>query len=124
MLRFVQMYDPTFRAALEAVFGPGGHRRAELVFDRLRRTIQRWCSGQTRVPRRTLVLVERRARLAPAEVERWKREQHERIEDEARERLAAAGQALTWAKLLTLRAEREPPPKMGRPPKRLPLAKA
>jgi hypothetical protein len=118
------MYDPSFRTLLEVAFGPSWRRRAEVALGRSRRTIQRWCSGQTPVPRRTLILLGRLAVAAGSDVERWKREQHEWIENEARERLAAAGQAITWAKLLTLRAEREPPPKVGRPPKRLPIVEA
>jgi hypothetical protein len=117
----LKMYDPSFRMLLEVAFGPGWRRRAEVALGRSRRTIQRWCSGETRVPRRALVLLERLAGAAGSDIERWRRARHERIEKEAFERLAAAGQALTWAKLLTLRDEREPRPTVGRQRERAPV---
>jgi hypothetical protein len=114
----LQMYDPSLRTLLEVVFGPCWRRRAPRAFGRARRTIERWCSGETRVPRRVLVLLERLAVAAGSDIERWKREQHQRVEEEAHERRGAAAAAVTWSRLLLIREKREPMPRVGRPRKR------
>jgi hypothetical protein len=117
------MYGPSFRTLLEVVFGPGWRRRAPVVFGRARRTIERWCSGETRVPYRALVLLERRAVEAGSGLDRWKREQHQRVEEEARERGGAAATAVTWSRLLLIRDKRESRPRVGRPRKRSPIVR-
>jgi hypothetical protein len=70
-----------------------------------------------------LVLLERLAVAAGSDIERWKREQHQRIEEEARERGAAAAAAVTWSRLLLIRDKRDPSPQVGRPRKRPPVVK-
>jgi hypothetical protein len=120
-------YDlsPSLTEVLRLLFGPAWRRRACAVFGRSRRQIGRWCSGETRVPRWVIREIERRTLAAAANLERWKQEQIERIEkEEARERLAATGQALTWVKLLRIRDKREPMPRVGRPRKRSPIVRA
>jgi hypothetical protein len=112
------MYDPSLRTLLKVVFGPAWRRRAPVAFGRARRTIERWCSGETRVPHRALVLLERRAVAVGSDLDRWKREQHQRIEQEAREREGTAATAVTWSRLLLIRDKREPKPRVGRPRKK------
>jgi hypothetical protein len=110
-------FEPTIADVIQAVFGRDWRRSAPAALGCSRRTVQRWVSGETGAPRRALALLERLALAARSDIERWKGEQHQRINNEACERLAAAGQACTWAKLLAVRAEREPPRKVGRPRK-------
>jgi hypothetical protein len=62
-----------------------------------------------RVPNWAIREIERRTLAAAANHEQWRREQIGRTKEEARERMAAIGQALTWVKLLAIRAERELP---------------
>jgi hypothetical protein len=117
------MYDPSLRTLLKVVFGPAWRRRAPVALGRARRTIERWCSGETRVPHRALVLLERLALAAGSDLERWKGEQHQRIEEEARERGGAAAAAVTGLRLLLIRDKRDPSPQVGRPRKRPPVVK-
>lgn len=118
-------YDlsPPLADVLRLLFGPNWRRRAPTVFGRSPRQIGRWCRGEIRVPRRVLVLLERRAVAAGSDIEPWKREQHQRVEDEARERMGAAAAAVTWSRLLMIRDKREPRPRVGRPRKRPPVVK-
>jgi hypothetical protein len=117
-------YDlsPSLTEVLRLLFGPAWRRRACAVFGRSRRQIARWCSGP-RVPRWVIWEIERRTLAAAANHERWKREQIERTEEEARERVAAIGQALTWVKLRRSHDTREPMPRVGRPRKRSPIVR-
>jgi hypothetical protein len=92
------MFDPMIANVIPAVFGRDWRRRAPVALGYSRRTVHRWISGETRVPRRALVLLERRAVAAGSDIEPWKREQHQRVEDEARERGGAAAAAVTWSR--------------------------
>jgi hypothetical protein len=76
------------------------------------------------VPSGVIREIERRTLAAAAYGAQWALEQIERTEEEARERVAAIGQALTWLKLLRIRDKREPTPRVGRPRKRPPVVKA
>jgi hypothetical protein len=116
--------SPPLADVLRLLFGPNWRRRASAVFRRSRRQIGRWCRGETRVPNWAIREIERRTLAAAANHAQWTREQIERTEGEARERVAAIGQALTWVKLLRIRARREPVARVGRPRKRTPAVKA
>jgi hypothetical protein len=110
--------SPPLPDVLRALFGPDWRRRASAGFGRSRRQVARWCSGETLVPSWVIREIERRTLAAAANFERWKQAQIDRIEkEEARERVAAIGQALTWVKLLRSRDGREPARGVGRPRK-------
>ena len=111
------MFDMPLDVILKALFGDDWRRRAAAALGCHRRTLQRWVSGKTRVSRRGRVLLERRALAVSAEIERWRREQHERIDKAARERKEAASGVPTQLRLMAIRDERDPP-RVGRPPKR------
>jgi hypothetical protein len=51
---------PTLVELLHLAFGPNWRQHASEEFGRSRRQIGRWCSGQTRIPRRSLILLQRR----------------------------------------------------------------
>jgi hypothetical protein len=108
-------FSPPLADVLRLLFGPDWLRRASAAFHRSPRQIGRWCRGDTPVPRWAIRDIERRTLAAAANHEQWTQEQIGRTKEEARERMAAIGQALTWVKLLKIRAERELPPKVGRP---------
>jgi hypothetical protein len=114
--------SPPLADVLRLLFGPNWRRRVPVVFGRSRRQIGRWCRGETRVPNWAIREIERRTLATAANHERWKQERIERIEtEEASQRLAAIGQALTWVKVFRGRDKREPTPRAGRPRKRLPV---
>jgi hypothetical protein len=108
--------SPPLADVLELLFGPAWRRRASAVFGRSRRQVTRWCSG-ARVPDWAIREIERRTLAAAGNHEQWTQEQIERTEEQARERLAGVGQALTWAKLRRSRDRREPARGVGRPRK-------
>jgi hypothetical protein len=66
--------------------------------------------------------IERLVLAAGADVERWKRAKYQEIDDQARDRLALAQNAVTACRLRLIRRERDPPPGPGRPRKRRRLA--
>jgi hypothetical protein len=114
---------PSLADILQLLFGPDWRRCACVGFGRSRRQIARWSSG-ARMPNWAIREIERRTLAAAANHEQWIREQIKRAEEQARERAAAIGQALTWVKLLRVLDNREPTSRVGRPRKRPSVVKA
>jgi hypothetical protein len=111
---------PSLAEILGLAFGPDWRRRAPAWLYRSPRQISRWCSGETPIPRRFLVLMQRRFPDDIEAVEVWRKEQHLRIDEEALERRGELFQAHQWLRgMLHDRPEWEPPPRVGRPRKRL-----
>src|SRR5260370_8832396 len=102
---------------LRMVFGPDWRWHASRVFRRSRRQIGRWCSGDTRLPVWAIRRIER-LMLESMSVEQWRQAKLQDIEDEPRPRLALTQSALSACKLLRVRADRDPPAKVGRPRKK------
>jgi hypothetical protein len=115
--------SPTLPDALHLLFGPEWRRRAPLAVGRSRRQIGRWCSGETLTPRRFLILFQRAVDKEANEIERWRRDQHRRVDKDFRAREGDLGQARMWLRVMLFdRPEWEPRPKVGRPRKRIPTA--
>jgi hypothetical protein len=109
---------PTLAEILQLLFGPDWPLRAPLALSRSRRQIGRWCSGETQIPRRFLVQLKRRIDVEVESVERWREEQHRRVDAAAHSRRSEALQAGMWLRsMLFDRPEWEPSPKVGRPRK-------
>jgi hypothetical protein len=84
------MFEPTLADVFYAVFGPDWRRRGPAVLGRSRRQICRWCSGESRMPRRALVLLQRHATAkALPEIEARRVADLSGIDDEAARRAAA-----------------------------------
>jgi hypothetical protein len=97
------MFEPTFADVLFGVFGPQWRQKAPLALGYSRRQVQLWASGAAQPPRRVWVLLGRRAVTARSGIEAWAEREHERIDEVASQRLAAAAGALTALKLLGIR---------------------
>jgi hypothetical protein len=111
---------PTLAELFHLAFGRDWRRRASKVFDRSRRQIGRWCSDETKIPRRFLFQLQRRIAIEVEGIERWRGEQHRRVNEAADKRREAACQARTWLKAMLFdRPEWEPPPRGGRPRKQI-----
>jgi hypothetical protein len=111
---------PTLAELFYLAFGPDWRRRASATLDRSRRQIGRWCSGETRIPRHFLVRLQLRIAVEVEGIERWRREQHRRVDEAADRRRGAACQARTWLKAMLFdRPEWEPLPRGGRPRKQI-----
>jgi hypothetical protein len=109
---------PTLPEILQLLFGLGWCQRAPAALGRSRRQIARWCSGETRIPRRVLVLLSQSACSVVEEIERWRQDEQRRVEKDAHARKSDALQAGMWLRgMLFDRPEWEPPPKVGRPRK-------
>ena len=111
------------RNLLFAVFGPSWLAKAPAVLGRSRRSVQRWATGEVRLPLAVRQRLEREAgvRATPAEIERWALAQHERIDATRDEWMAAASALRTRLKLMAIEDQRHPP-RIGRPRKRRRLA--
>jgi hypothetical protein len=116
--KFEMSHPPTLSEVLQLTFGPAWRQRASQLFRRSRRQIGRWCSGETRIPRRYLVLLQRQLQLPDtlAEIEAWRAEQHRRVDQMADARRTGAFEAQMWVKALLFdRTEWEPVAIVGRP---------
>ena len=100
---FAAVFEPTFADVLFGLFGPRWRQEAPRVLGYSRRQVQRWASGAVQPPRRVWVLLGRRAVTARSAIEAWAEREHERIDEVASQRLAAAAGALTALKLLGIR---------------------
>jgi hypothetical protein len=103
---------------LQLTFGPAWRQRASQLFGRSRRPVDRWCSGETVIPRRALILLQRQLQLPDniAEIEALRAEQHRRVDQMADARRTAAFEAHMWVKVFLFdRPEWELAPKVGRP---------
>ena len=110
---------PSFTEILQLTFGPEWRRRAPAVFGRSRRQIGRWCSGETRIPRRSLILLQRRLPDDIAVIDVWRREQYRRVDEAARERHGDLCQGAQWLRAMLFdRPEWEASLRAGRPHKR------
>jgi len=111
---------PTLAELLQLAFGPDWRKRAQREFHRSRRQIERWCSGETRIPRRFLIQLQHYAPFEVESIERRRRERHRDVDVAADARREAAFQAGTWLKAMLFdKPEWEAPPKVGgqrRPP--------
>jgi hypothetical protein len=109
---------PTLAEMFYLAFGPGWRRRAAATLGRSPRQVGRWCSGETRIPRRFLILLQRRIDAEIASFERRREKEHHRVDETAVRRRGAAFQARTWLRATLFdRPEWEPPPRGGRPRK-------
>jgi hypothetical protein len=109
---------------LFAVFGPSWRTKAPAALGRARRSVQRWATGEVRLPPAMRQLLEREAavRATPAEIARWARVERERIDATQAEWTAAASALRTRLKLMAIEDQRHPPRGPGRPRKRRRLA--
>jgi hypothetical protein len=111
---------PTLPEILQLSFGLEWRQRAPAALGRSRRQIGRWCSGETRIPRRFLILLQRLVYDVAGDIETWRCDQHRRVDEEADRRRGAAFEVGTWLKVkLFDRPELEAPPKVGRPRKQV-----
>jgi hypothetical protein len=109
------MFEPTFADVLFGLFGPQWRQKAPLALGYSRRQLQRWVSGVAQPPRRVWILLGRRAVTARSDIEAWAEQEHERIDEAARQRLTAASGALTALKLLGIRELRRSRPADAEP---------
>jgi hypothetical protein len=102
------MFEPTLADVFHAVFGPDWRRRGPAVLGRSRRQICRWCSGESRMPRRALVLLQRyvTGRALP-EIEARRVAGLRAIDEEAARRRAEVAGASTSLKLMLIRTDRQ-----------------
>jgi hypothetical protein len=111
---------PTLPEVFHLLFGPEWRRRAPAALGRSRRQIGRWCSGETRIPRRFLILLQRRVHGEAESIERRRQAEHRRVDEDAHARRNEAFQAGMWLRgMLFDRPEWEPRPKVGRPRKQV-----
>jgi hypothetical protein len=103
------MFEPTFADVLLGLFGPQWRQKAPSALGYSRRQVQRWASGAVKPPRRVWILLGRRALTVSSDIDAWAEREHERIDEAARQRLAAATGAVTVLKLLGVRALRQSP---------------
>jgi hypothetical protein len=109
---------------LFAAFGPVWRAKAPAALGYSRRSVQRWVTGEVRLPPAVRHLLERLLAAAAQSraIERWRLAEHQRIDAATEEWRTAASNAPTRLRLIAIEDERNPPPRVGRPRKRRRLA--